>query len=312
MDGNLIESKKVVFIVGAARSGTTWLRSLMQQSEHVACVSNETHLFNHYVQPSFQAWDALEGHITGIRHLIPENEFHGWVNDLVRRCLQRIADTNPEAPLILEKTPNHSDCGDAIIRCLPHSYFIHIIRDPRACVASLRAASGSWGSAWAPRRLKDGCSMWKRRVARAQSIATLTSRYREVQYESLHADTPGKLLSLFDWLETPISRQQAEAFAAGCSLDTLRTEATRDSEFVNAADPSEFYRRGEIDSWRQELPNAEIALVEHLTRKQMAELGYEPVAGRRDRVIAKARLRAYRASVRVEAAAHGLSERMKP
>ncbi len=62
----------------------------------------------------------------------------------------------------------------------------------------------------------------------------------------------------------------------------------------------------------RELPASDIAIVERLTKKQMARLGYEPVSGRRARLVAKARLRAYKAGTRLEAAAHGLTEWLKP
>ena len=74
----------------------------------------------------------------------------------------------------------------------------------------------------------------------------------------------------------------------------------------------QFYRRGEVDFWRRELSGSDIAIIERLTRKQMAALGYEPVAGRRDRMIAEARLRAYRAANKLAKAVRAGADRIKP
>ena len=62
----------------------------------------------------------------------------------------------------------------------------------------------------------------------------------------------------------------------------------------------------------RELSGSDIAIIERLTRKQMARLGYEPVAGRRDRMIAKARLRTYRAADKLACAMRAAADRLKP
>lgn len=78
------------------------------------------------------------------------------------------------------------------------------------------------------------------------------------------------------------------------------------------AEPEAFYRRGQVNSWREELSGVEIAIVERLARGEMAELGYEPVAGPRDRALAKARLKAYRLANRAADAVRAGADRLKP
>lgn len=312
MSFQVIQSRKTVFIVGAARSGTTWLQFLLQQSPCVAGTSNETHLFDIYVKRIIGAWNNSKGKPIGIWRLLSEEEFGRWIEHLVRTCLARIAESKPEATIILEKTPRHCECAQEILGCLPDSYFIHIIRDPRAVVASVKAASGGWGAHWAPTRIRDACGDWASLVTQAHSIAALTPHYYELFYEQLHADTPRQIVRLFDWLNTPIDRSQAEAFAAACDLDSLRREATTGAASGKVPEPAQFFRRGEVDSWRTELTPTEIALIERLTKKHMARLGYEPVSGRRAKLAASARLSAYKSAVRVERAAHGLTEWLRP
>jgi hypothetical protein len=107
-------------------------------------------------------------------------------------------------------------------------------------------------------------------------------------------------------LGEPIGREEAESYVAASTFEKVRTAVAEDE--ANA----KFYRRGEVDSWRRELRGSDIAIIERLTRKQMAELGYEPVAGRRDRMIAEARLQAYRAANKVAKAMRAGADRIKP
>ena len=99
----------------------------------------------------------------------------------------------------------------------------------------------------------------------------MTERYCEVRYEELHADGPREIMRLFAWLGEPVSREEAESYVAASAFEKVRPTVSS-PEDVDA----QFYRRGEVDSWRRELSGSDIAIIERLTRKQMAELGYEP------------------------------------
>ena len=114
-------------------------------------------------------------------------------------------------------------------------------------------------------------------------------------------------MKLFDWLGEPIGPAEAVAYVDAVSFDKMRSPVSSGEE----AD-RQFYRRGEIDSWRRELSGSDIAIIERLTRKQMAALGYEPVAGRRDRMLAEARLQSYRLANKVAKAMRAGADRIKP
>jgi hypothetical protein len=302
----MIANKKLVFVVGPARSGTTWLQRLLAQSPNAA-TAHETHLFSNYLRSPPESWRRHEGGWTGLHHLISEDELLEWMRGFAELCLGRIADARPDVRMILEKTPKHGEHVADILRLFPDAFFIHIIRDPRAVVPSLRAASRSWGSTWAPGRLKEACAYWEDRVTRGRAIATMTPRYREISYERLHADGADQIAALFAWLKEPISDEEAAGYVAACAFDKMRRPVTSTEE----ADKL-FYRRGGVDSWRRELSGSDIAIIERLTRKQMAALGYEPVAGSRDRAIAAVRLGAYVAANKFAKAVRAGADRIKP
>jgi hypothetical protein len=301
----MLNGKKLVFIVGSARSGTTWLQQVLSQSSNVA-TGPETHLFSSYLRSPEDAWRRHEGTYVGLSHLVTEDELAEWIRDFAEFCLGRIAERKPAARIVVEKTPKHGECAADILKLFPEAFFIHIIRDPRAVVPSLRAAAGSWGSRWAPKKLTEASRKWQKDVENARRPASLTERYREVRYESLHADGAGEIARLFAWMGEPVGDGEAGAYVAASAFDKVRSAVAEEDV------DKRFFRRGEVDSWRRELSGSDIAIIERLTRKQMAALGYQPVAGRRDRMIAEARLQAYRAANKFAKAARAGADRIKP
>lgn len=302
----MLADKKLVFIVGSARSGTTWLQRLLSQSPHAA-TAPETHLFSTYLRPLPEAWRKHQGTWIGLSHLISEDELVEWMRSFAGLCLGRLAASRPDASILIEKTPKHGERAADILRLFPEAFFVHVIRDPRAVVASLRAASRSWGATWAPGRVRDASRKWRKEVTNAREIPSLTERYTEVRYEDLHSDGPGEIMRLFSWMDEPVGREEAEAYATASAFEKA-SPAVRSAKEVD----KRFLRRGEVDSWRRELSGSDIAIIESLTRKQMAELRYEPVAGRRDRMIAGARLQRYRLANKFAKAVRAGADRMKP
>ena len=242
--------------------------------------------------------------------MLSRQEAFDWLADFSRLCFRRIAEQRPEATIILEKTPNHGRCGADIIRLFPESYFIHVIRDPRAVVASLRAASMSWGADWAPGRVEDACNYWNDYLEKCQEIATLTPRYTEVFYDHLHSDGANEMVRLFHWLGEPIEPRQAELCVDACTFDKLNPGSLTPVRKKKA--DKKFFRRGETESWRSDLSPSDIAIVERSTKKQMKRLGYEPVSDGRARMIASLRLRAYRTANAFALGARSLADRVKP
>lgn len=307
-----INGKKIVFVVGSPRSGTTWLQLLLAQSSAVA-TTHETHLFNLYLQSPNWAWRHFrnQDRDMGLASLVSEKEFFSWIDDFSRLIVDRIAARRLGATIVVEKTPNHGHFVTDILRVFPAAYFIHAVRDPRGVVASVCAAASTWAVRWAPKRLKAACDVWNKDIAQAQAIKYLTPRYREVFYERLHADGAGELVRLFEWLGEPISRAEAERYVAACAIDKLRA-GDADAPWDLKTEPAAFFRRGESEAWREDLSPSDIAIVERSTKKLMQRLGYQPVSDGRARAIASLRLRAYRTANAFALGARAFADRVKP
>lgn len=160
---------EAIFIVGASRSGTTLLRTLLERSERIA-IAMENHYLGHLV-PGHGARDefrrlgdlANDETIGRIVDFIYSGEyqrrsrrreispFWRWlISDVPRTELERrllaaertergilaallrlYADTKGK-PLMGEKTPAHLLYVDTLLAWFPRARVVHIVRDPRA------------------------------------------------------------------------------------------------------------------------------------------------------------------------------------
>src|SRR4029078_1122517 len=88
----------------------------------------------------------------------------------------------------------------------PEVRFVHMIRDGRDVVSSMLAASGGWGSKWAPASVARAARVWSEHVRGARTAHDRAARYLEVRYEELLGpDGPELLVRAFDVVGVPVS-----------------------------------------------------------------------------------------------------------
>lgn len=268
---------KHVFIVGCPRSGTSWLQLLLAQHPNVA-TTQETHLFNRYLRPVHRTWERFKSEQTtiGMQLILSDDEFDGLCADFARKVLQKIADTNPAATVVVEKTPNHVREAQLILRLLPDVYFVHLVRDPRSVVSSMRAAVGlRLTESWASRSIRANAMRWRADVIQGREISQLTGRYREVRYEDLRGNDGAQALQdLCAWIDLPVDREFAIGALNACQIDRLREGGAGVRGYDSLRRAKVFFRKGMLDGWRDDLSRHEIETVEYMTRDLMQTYGY--------------------------------------
>lgn len=268
--------KKIVFLVGAGRSGTTWLQLLLYQHSNIA-TAQETHLFSQYLSLFERSWKRHNDtpRKIGLPGTLSREEFDKLLRSCAMRVFASISSKKEHTKVVVEKTPNHIRYSAFILRLFPDAYFLHMIRDPRSVVSSMKAAGSSWGWRWAPINSTDAATSWARDVRVGRQIPLATGRYKEVFYEKLLSDGPSQLQEIFEWLELDVDHAFCKEAISACSINNLKDSAAHvRAPWAIDKEPSNFYRQGLIDSWRTELSRSELRIVEYIAGELMSDFGY--------------------------------------
>lgn len=185
-----------IIIVGAARSGTTYLTNLLNSHPDV-CISNEIRLFvwahkslNELPQKRDVIYRERERFVRHLYESYPEliRSFYASYGGGKRYW----GDKNPHYLI-----PDYPSCLETICRLFPRVHFIHIIRDGRDVVMS--GLRGVW------RDFTRVHLMWRSHIIRALALAqTLPAgQYFEVRYEELIRNDTAVARHIFDFLDIP-------------------------------------------------------------------------------------------------------------
>lgn len=272
------------FIVGAPRSGTTLLQSLI--AAHSMYYSLPETSFFQSILPrlgiTYNSPDAKlrPGDIDTIRSefrymtgrslpsLPPESDIVD-IRAFFRDMLQ--AFNNDNKPRWVEKTTNHARNMMAIRRFFPQARFVHIMRDPVDSVASMRSIRPT---SWKDRRIayissyRESAQLWV-------SCVNAALRYPEpekvfhLHYEDLLAEPEIQLRRLFEFLGAPYedgilgtyTRQAAKLYDAG-----------RNPWQASTSIPG--LRHTERHKWRNRLSRSRVWLIQHYTEELARYLGY--------------------------------------
>lgn len=280
----------LVFIVGCPRSGTSWLQRLLSFHPKIH-TGQESHIFSHYIVPCLRHWrrgfeEEGRGGV-GLSCYLTEKEFISELKSFLMSLLRYMVPSITSGEIFIEKSPSHSLFLPEIMKLLPEARVIHIIRDPRDVVASLLAASKSWGSKWAPKTAGDAARMWVKHVTAVKKAGEdlNEAHFIELNYEELLRHTNKTLRRCFEFLGMEISDQDllktikendfTRAVKTGGSSITLGGEVSKIKDRKVVIEPKGFVRKGQIGSWKNDLTFKEKFMVWRVANEVMGQMGYE-------------------------------------
>jgi len=269
-----------VFIVGAARSGTTWLQRLLV--EHSDVTGGQESEFFLYFSKCLNVFDneSKAQRKLGLSTYWNEADFFEAIMTLWAGTFNGMLKIKPGASILTEKTPSHALHMPTILKFLPKARFIHIIRDSRACVASMRAAEKSWGKSWAPKSVRKASIKWRKSVIAATKIGRKlpTTKYIEVYYEDLLCNSKEELARIYNFLEIDYDNDLLEEIISKQNISNqkkFKGTGLKDYKGIEIKEPDGFIRKGKSDSWKEELNIYQKLVVWFYTAHTMRECRYD-------------------------------------
>lgn len=280
---------RLVLLVGAPRSGTTWLQTMLGAHPDVA-TPQETDLFSRFLQPMLDSWtrevrggpDAwAKRRYKGLHSVLTDEEFAALGRSMLGTVTERAAALKPGATVVVEKTPSHSTCAAAIAEFAPDAVVVHLVRDGRDAAASLLAAGRSWGGWWAPRTTARAAAMWREHVEGARACAAVNP-YLELRYEDLRADGPAALRRVFEHCRIPTTPAECAELLDSFTLDRMAAgdgSIVIGGAFAEAArarsEPEGFFGTGGSGSWRDGWSTDDRLTFDAAAGDLLVDLGYE-------------------------------------
>ena len=278
-EGRPLAPDRPIFVIGHPRSGTTLLASMLGRHPAVASTPETLYL----LQGRFQLAPAIAAGPEAVAARIHRTPLRRLARD--RAAL--VADLAAAAPLtegavfgvllasfarangasrVVEKTPMHLRHVETILDWFPDARLLWILRDGRACAASLRKLSWSTSN---PTLL---AADWVRNMAFAEAgEARAGAALLRVRYETLTADPVAEMDRIQDFLGLPRSEAVHDHTR---EVDTVKA-FERDWK-ANIGKPIMTAR---AEAWRDELPPAVRRTLAGIMDPTLERLGYPPEAG---------------------------------
>lgn len=210
-------ASRPLLIVGAPRSGTTWLQRLLLA--HPGCAGGqESHLlvlFDRMIEEARRKLDFDRPH--GPLTLLSEDALVDSLRQVWNDTQRPILAADPEARVLVEKTPDHALHLPLARRMFPECRVVHLVRHPADVVASLlRASREPWGRDWAPGSVESASRRWLECVdaAACDADAGGPDRHVEIRYEALREDPERELSSLLDFAGLPRDEETVRRIVA--------------------------------------------------------------------------------------------------
>lgn len=276
--GGTLNPSNLVWIFGAGRSGSTWLARMMQEVEghevwfepHVGDLFDPVHL-------------RTERRRGGKQFILGDRYRDTWL-PLVRRFVTdgaqaRFPEIGPYDYLVV-KEPSGSAAAPLLMEALPESRLVLLIRDPRDVVASWKEAfnSGGWAAEsvlGGDRRERDLSERQLNNLARDTSgkyISNVGNAYQAyrahegykalLRYEDLLEDPLREMSRMCSELELPVGREELARVVEKHSWKNVPADEKGEGKF---------YRKASPGSWRQDLTQRQIELVEKQTAPILEE-----------------------------------------
>ncbi|TVQ32413.1 MAG: sulfotransferase [Phycisphaeraceae bacterium] len=277
----VVDQRRKLFIVGCAKSGTTWMLNLLNGHDEVV-ISGEGGFAWRLLPILSQAFNAFNQHQRDHGHnditILRDFELMAALRSIIDGQFVRYLGESGKEPsavrIVGDKTPQHSVGIPVLNQLYPDALFMHVVRDPRDVAVSAwhhfgRDMDNSERERFARQYMTE---TWPINVTRAREAGTLLGdRYTEVRYEDLHADEPDVVARVLRFIGVDDSEEAVgKCMNSGCFKK--RSGGRNRGEEKN----NEFLRRGVVGDWVNHLPADAVRQWTGAIADTMQSFGYDP------------------------------------
>jgi hypothetical protein len=277
-----IRPQNIVWIFGAARTGSTWLSEMMGDLQGHT-VWREPLVGALFGNLYYDRAKHLIGK-PGKHYILGERYRDSWLNSIRTFVLKEATGRFPEAAgpgnYLVVKEPNGSFGAPLLMEALPGSRMILLIRDPRDVVASSMDARRKGGWRYENRNkgyqqretpadkdpdafIKDRAKSYLERIEKTkQAFDSHQGRKVLVKYEELRADTLGEMKRIYSTLEIPVNEAELARAVEKRSWENIPDEEKG---------PGKKRRKATAGGWREDLTPGQARIVEEITRPLLEE-----------------------------------------
>jgi hypothetical protein len=265
--------ENIVWIFGSGRSGSTWLRSMMEDLDHHQLWEEPMvgKLFGEFYDRSMEAElhrpDFIMSNVTR----------RGWIRAIRNFILECATYAHPRlgaSEYLVVKEPNGSMGAPLIMEALPESRMIFLIRDPRDIVSSMLDGARQGGWMYERKENED----WKRRAAADNNpdnfVRNRSRKYLQhagsaeraydahtgprvlVRYEELRADTLETMKRIYSTLGIEVEEEELTRAVKKHSWESIPREEKGEGKF---------YRKASPGGWREDLTPEQAKIIEKVT-----------------------------------------------
>jgi hypothetical protein len=274
-----------IFVVGSGRSGTTLLQAMLNAHPTIAVVG-ELHFFDQILQlkpvlPNLADPKQID-RLFELLPTLPNLSLLADFDRVLARVHERLLTTiHPSYELLYrfmleafaeeqgasrlgEKTGANLRYLDRLAMLFPNCRIVHIVRDPRAVVASKLKLP------WSSHDVVTNALKWKADVGCARRFATqsgsATGRLLEVRYEDLVMQPEHSARVLCEFIGEPYDERMLDYH--------LISHRFAEKEPWKAGVTRPVYQSS-LNAWRDELRGSRLLLVERISGAEMQYYGYE-------------------------------------
>jgi hypothetical protein len=283
-----------VFLVGDARSGTTYLANLLIQHKDIGLAPESNFVIRLMKAFGHAPVKNQEALMRALDVIYKESKFQDWkidrtelVSSLQDRLPMTLADLIravmifycerhfPGRKVWGMKKGNYVFNVSRLIEFFPKARFINIVRDGRAVFGSKKKAMHSETGEPFETDPAEAAERWVKMIRNFDNLALKYPEGSiEVSYEALVSSPSEVLLTLFRFLEVD---PDAEAASQGRgSVDASWVPERYKHLHSNVGKPPQVSR---IDAWKTELSADEIRIYERVAGRELRRKGYGLIYG---------------------------------